>query len=81
MNAGGKSRVTAHELEAPRLELRAPVARELCNQPPLPNIDVMRERVRSEPGWRVVELATGHDAMVSAPGELARMLLHCADAR
>jgi pimeloyl-ACP methyl ester carboxylesterase len=49
-----------------------------CNQPALPNIAVMRQRVRSEPGWRVVELATGHDAMVSAPRELAGALLVCA---
>ena len=50
-----------------------------CNQPALANIDAMRLRVRREPGWRVVELATGHDAMVSAPRELAQMLLECAD--
>jgi hypothetical protein len=31
--------------------------------------------VRAEPGWRVIELATGHDPMVSAPQELARILL------
>ena len=37
----------------------------------------MRLRVRAEPGWRVVELATGHDAMVSAPRELAAALLGC----
>ena len=49
-----------------------------CNSPPFPNIDAMRKRVRTEPGWRVLELATGHDAMVSAPNELAQMLLDCA---
>jgi len=31
--------------------------------------------VRSEPGWRVVEIATGHDAMVTAPGALLHVLL------
>jgi hypothetical protein len=31
--------------------------------------------VRSEPGWTVHELATGHDPMVSAPRELAQLLL------
>ena len=51
-----------------------------CNQPALPNIDAMRRRVRSEPGWRVVEIATGHDAMISAPEALARRLLECAGA-
>ena len=38
----------------------------------------MRQRVRAEPGWRVRELATGHDAMVSAPEPLSRLLLEAA---
>jgi pimeloyl-ACP methyl ester carboxylesterase len=33
------------------------------------------ERVRAEAGWRYRELATGHDAMVTAPRELADLLL------
>jgi pimeloyl-ACP methyl ester carboxylesterase len=49
-----------------------------CVAPAHPTIAPMRKRVRSEPGWRVVELAAGHDAMVSAPGELARALLELA---
>jgi pimeloyl-ACP methyl ester carboxylesterase len=49
-----------------------------CNKPALPNIDVMRWRARTDPGWSVIELATGHDAMVSAPRELAAALLACA---
>ena len=49
-----------------------------CIEPAFPNIAAMRVRVRTEPGWRVVELATGHDAMVSAPRELASALLACA---
>jgi len=48
-----------------------------CTRPALPTIAVMRERVRREPGWRVVELATGHDPMVSAPEALADVLLSC----
>ncbi len=50
-----------------------------CTAPAFPNIAVMRQRVRAEPGWRVVELATGHDAMVSAPNELTAALLACAE--
>ncbi len=46
-----------------------------CTRPPLATIDVMRRRVRGEPGWKVVELATGHDPMISTPHELARVLL------
>lgn len=46
-----------------------------CTRPALPTIDAARRRVRSEPGWTVHELATGHDPMVSAPRELAQLLL------
>lgn len=46
-----------------------------CTNPPLATIDAARKRVRSEPGWTVYELATGHDPMVSAPRELAQLLL------
>ena len=49
-----------------------------CTAPALPTIDVMRQRVRREPGWQVFELATGHDAMVSAPGPLAALLIDIA---
>jgi pimeloyl-ACP methyl ester carboxylesterase len=49
-----------------------------CTSPAWPSIASMRHRVRSEPGWRVRELPTGHDAMVSAAGALTRMLLDAA---
>jgi len=49
-----------------------------CPSPALPTIAVSRQRVRSEPGWVVHELATGHDPMVSAPAELARLLVQAA---
>jgi pimeloyl-ACP methyl ester carboxylesterase len=35
----------------------------------------MVARVRAEPGWRNCELATGHDAMITMPRELAELLL------
>lgn len=50
-----------------------------CNAPPLATIAVMRERVRQQPGWQVLEIATGHDAMISAPAELLRQLLALAN--
>lgn len=50
-----------------------------CTEPALATIAVMRERVRREPGWQVLEIATGHDAMISAPQELLHMLLSLAD--
>jgi pimeloyl-ACP methyl ester carboxylesterase len=46
-----------------------------CIAPALPTIAVMRRRVRTAPGWKVTELKTGHDAMLSMPEELARVLL------
>ena len=36
------------------------------------------ERARADPTWRYRELPTGHDAMVTAPRELARLLLDVA---
>ena len=45
-----------------------------CTSPALPTIDRSRQRVRSEPGWKVVEIPTGHDAMISAPSRLMEVL-------
>ena len=49
-----------------------------CTAPALATIALMRRRVRSEPGWHVVEIATGHDPMVSAPRALLDALLDAA---
>ena len=54
-----------------------------CTNPPLATIDASRRRVR-DPAfwgapWRVVELDTGHDPMVSAPEDLAAVLIGCAE--
>jgi pimeloyl-ACP methyl ester carboxylesterase len=59
-----------------------------CVKPRLGTIDSIRPRVRDPNFWdgawaggggiRVVELATGHDPMVSAPAELTRLLASCA---
>jgi pimeloyl-ACP methyl ester carboxylesterase len=45
-----------------------------CIAPPLVTITGSRARVRTKKEWQVRELATGHDAMVTAPRELAEML-------
>jgi pimeloyl-ACP methyl ester carboxylesterase len=42
--------------------------------PPARWRDEMIERVHTEPGWRYRELATGHDAMITAPHELTDLL-------
>jgi pimeloyl-ACP methyl ester carboxylesterase len=57
-----------------------------CTRPALATIDASRQRVRDPGFWggawsargRVVELPTGHDPMVSLPGELVRILRECA---
>ena len=46
-----------------------------CTAPALETISTSRRRVREQPGWQVAELATGHDAMVTAPEELLAVLL------
>lgn len=46
-----------------------------CTSPALPTIAPARARVRAEPGWQVLEMATGHDPMVSEPTALAELLL------
>ena len=46
-----------------------------CTQPALAALGTMKDRYRGKPEWPFVELKTGHDAMVSAPEALARLLL------
>jgi pimeloyl-ACP methyl ester carboxylesterase len=46
-----------------------------CTQPALGTIAAMRQRVRQTPGWRVVEIPTGHDPMISAPDAFLKALL------
>jgi pimeloyl-ACP methyl ester carboxylesterase len=46
-----------------------------CDRPALATIDASRRRSREQPGWDLHRIATGHDAMVSAPDELVRILL------
>lgn len=52
-----------------------------CHQPALATIEVMRQRVRSEPGWQVLEMATGHYPMLSEPEALSAWLVHSARQR
>ncbi|MBW3632862.1 MAG: alpha/beta hydrolase [Chloroflexi bacterium] len=46
--------------------------------PPAGWRDEMTRRARAERGWGYRELATGHDAMITAPRELAGLLLEIA---
>jgi len=46
-----------------------------CSKPAIGSFDQFAERVRDDRKWSFHELKTGHDAMVTAPGDLARLLL------
>ena len=49
-----------------------------CTQPAMAVLATIKDRYRGRPDWPFVELKTGHDAMVSAPAELTRLLLQFA---
>ena len=46
-----------------------------CTTPSYATLDRVKDWVRGQPGWNWRDLATGHDAMVSAPGPLADLLV------
>ena len=46
-----------------------------CTDPVFPINDPCAAFARAQPGWQYREIATGHDAMISAPVELTRLLL------
>ena len=47
-----------------------------CTEGPLAaSFAPFAQRCRARPGWTVHELATGHDAMLTAPDELVALLL------
>jgi pimeloyl-ACP methyl ester carboxylesterase len=52
-----------------------------CTVGRAPHYEAIARRVREHAGWRYHELATGHDAMVTAPRALADALLDCVDTR
>ena len=49
-----------------------------CTDPAYVGLAPVKERIRGKPGWPFIDLKTGHDAMVSAPEELTRILLEYA---
>jgi pimeloyl-ACP methyl ester carboxylesterase len=46
-----------------------------CSKPALASIEPYRKATRNDSAWRYVDLPTGHDAMVTAPGPLTDILL------
>ncbi|ACL61296.1 alpha/beta fold hydrolase [Methylobacterium nodulans] len=82
-------RLTPHPLgtyESP-LRLKGPLGNGLprtyvdCTNPSYPPLDGVKDWVRRQPGWDWAALATGHDAMVSTPDALARLLVELATPR
>ena len=57
---------------------RIPKAFVYCSAPATGSFDQFAARYRNDPAWRFFELATGHDAMILAPEQLARILLELA---
>jgi hypothetical protein len=45
-----------------------------CTDPVYAPLEPVRQRLKRRRGWQWQEIATGHDAMVTAPAELAQML-------
>ena len=76
-------RLTPHPLSTytSKLNITGPVGNHLprtyihCTNPSYAALQASRDWVKAQAGWRFAEIATGHDAMVTAPDELARMLI------
>lgn len=49
-----------------------------CMPAHLPAICLSAERARQLPGWRVVEIASGHNVHLHRPDDIARLLIDCA---
>ena len=64
-----------------RLRLRHPFGNGLtityiaCTEPPYALLLPIHAYARQQPGWQYLELATGHDAMITAPDALTALLL------
>jgi pimeloyl-ACP methyl ester carboxylesterase len=75
-------RLTPHPIGTfeTKLGIAGPVGNNLprtyihCTNPAYAPTQASRDWVKNQPGWRWQEIATGHNAVVLAPAELARML-------
>ena len=78
-----RRRLTPHPLSTytSKLNIRGPVGNHRprtyvhCTNPSYAALQASRDWVKAQAGWRWAEIATGHDAMVTAPDELARLLI------
>jgi pimeloyl-ACP methyl ester carboxylesterase len=79
-------RITPHPLAAYTdvVRLNAPAGNGLprsyirCTDPVYPAVVPTYDAIVQQPGWTFVDLPTGHDAMISAPGPLTDLLLKLA---
>ena len=46
-----------------------------CSKPAMGPFDSLAERLRDDRKWTFHDLKTGHDAMVTAPGDVAKILM------
>jgi pimeloyl-ACP methyl ester carboxylesterase len=77
-----KRRLTPHPISTyeSKLNIKGPVGNNLprtyihCTNPSYAALQASRDWMKQQQGWRWMEIATGHDAMVMAPDELAKML-------
>jgi pimeloyl-ACP methyl ester carboxylesterase len=78
-----KRRLTPHPLGTytSKQNIKGPVGNNLprtyihCTNPSYAALQASRDWVKAQQGWRWAEIPTGHDAMVTAPDELTRMLV------
>lgn len=81
-----RRRLTPHPISTyeSKLHLKGPVGNNRprtyihCANPSYAALEASRVWVKQQQGWRWMEIATGHDAMVTAPDELATMLVRIA---
>jgi pimeloyl-ACP methyl ester carboxylesterase len=59
----------------PPLDAGLPCTYVACTEPPYPPVAHSAAMARDEPRWHYRELSTGHDAMITAPAEVAAILL------
>jgi pimeloyl-ACP methyl ester carboxylesterase len=80
-----RPRLNPHPLKTKldAVRLRNPKAAQIprtyiyCNDPAVGPFGQFAERLRHDRSWRYAELATGHDAMITAPAKVAELLLRC----
>jgi hypothetical protein len=78
-----RRRLTHHPLSTytSKLNIKGPVGNNLprtyihCTNPSYAALQASRDWVKVQAGWRWAEIPTGHDAMVTAPDELTRLLI------